>query len=248
MFGVSLAEILHSEVRPNDDVCKLVLVPQVVRRLIIYIIGESGTTQPDLFTNDRTPADTLKKLVNHLTIGGRLVSDRDEEAGRTLDVSKPGVYHAANTLKYFFEMLQEPLITTDVIAELTQTPFPDSARCLSMTYRLPNEHRDTLMFLVGFFQQILKSAEKKILLKDARRLVAPIYTTLFRPPPDCQLHDSMQRLLAMLIKRWRTDDVYHFIPQPSPAGTAALNTSFAASTTTNAKKKRPTRSVFIPDE
>jgi hypothetical protein len=241
IFGVSLAEILHFEVRANEDVHRTVLVPQVVRRLVIYIRDEAGTALPDIFTNDRTPPDTLRKLVSYLTMGGRLVSGRDDEAGRTLELSRPGVYHAANLLKYFFAMLQEPLITADVITELAQTPVLDSARCLSVTYRLPNEHRDTLMFLVGFLQEILRTTREKILREDALGLVAPIYTTLFRPPADCQLHDSMQLLLAMLIESWRTDDVYLSCMPGQLPNAAALTTTVTALTATMPRRRRLTR-------
>jgi hypothetical protein len=248
IFGVSIAEILHFELRSTDDVRKVFLVPKVVRRLIIYIRDERGTTLPDLFWNDRTPPDTLKKLVNSLTMGGRLISGREEDAGRALDLSTPGVYHAANLLKYFFEMLQKPLITPEVIAELAQTPVLDSARCLSMTYRLPNEHRDTLMFLVGFFQEILRARSAQILREDALRLVRHIYRTLFRPPDDCKLHDSMQLLLAMLIESWRTDDVYLSFIQMSLSTSAVLGGSFLAATTVFQRKRRFTRSTFKKED
>jgi hypothetical protein len=135
-FGVSIAEAVEADPPPRQF-----LVPPVVRLLARHIRAHGGLERADLFT--RQVPERAKRAAVAAAARGRLDAH--------------DVYSVAAAFRYFFEVLQTPVVPHDVFSAL-ENPC-NTAECITLALRLPNEHTDTLMFVVGLIQEAVEAVD-----------------------------------------------------------------------------------------
>jgi hypothetical protein len=132
------------------------------------------------------------------------------------------VYEVAAVLRYFFGHLMSPVITDDVVNSL---PSPcESYQCVRLANSLPNENRDTLMYLVGFLQDYIEAySGANRTYSGANRTYAPQNNTNLAPkvvkalcpimrgagpgwPPE--KIKLVEPFMLCLIDSWSTEEVY----------------------------------------
>jgi hypothetical protein len=176
LFGVSLAEVLLKEGQRQR-----VLVPRIFQRIIAYIREENGLMTRDLFDSQRAfndRVDQTEQAIADLTTGGR---------------PRFGVYHAAFLAIQFIESLQTPVLKEEALRAAAS-----GANCIRATYLLPNEHRDTLMFVIGFLQEF--AAEHKDIVDAVSSTWGQALAQEKGPGPAV--------FVRTLIEDWVTDEVY----------------------------------------
>jgi hypothetical protein len=175
LFGVSLAEVLFKEGRHQR-----ILVPRILVRIITHIRDENGLITPDLFGSEREFQDRIdqtEQAIADLTAGAR---------------PGFGVYHAAFLALHFIESLQVPVLTEDALGAAAS-----GANCIRATYLLPNEHRDTLMFVIGFLQEVVEGHN------DAMDTVSRMWGRALAQ----QTGQGPAEFVRALIKDWETEEI-----------------------------------------
>jgi hypothetical protein len=118
-------------------------------------------------------------------------------------------YPAAAVLKAFFTELSVPILSWNMLQELS--PVMDPGRCVRLANSLANEHRDTLMYLVGFVRDYCDAYERYAmhpLFEDIVGSVCPMLVKAVNEAEFPELVKGLRRFLYCLVDSWQTRDVY----------------------------------------
>ncbi|OHS98275.1 hypothetical protein TRFO_35340 [Tritrichomonas foetus] len=200
LFGVSLGEVLYKERVLNESAKSPTLVPFIIRKLVTKLILSGAFKTREIF-NQKSISHTEKvATIQRLNKG-------DWE----IDVAN--IHTVAAILKHFLKNLQEPLLPNSMVDKLD--PEMEGYKCVQLANTLPNENMDTLMYIVGFLQEL--STHERETLMNTKRLAAAVAPSLARKPPIDQFKSddllqyqrSLERFLLCLINDWNTEEVYN---------------------------------------
>lgn len=187
------------ELEDKED--KILLVPNVLLNLIERLKEVNVFHIKNVFLTKCNSKTEKLKAIHELNISGRLDPDINN------------VFTITSLVKYFFKQLQQPLIPLKVVKEKLD-PQIEWFKCIRIANLLPNENKDTLMYLIGFLQELVKYKNETWM--DASKLSKIFANCLIRDVTGAQdvrknqrLIDSTTRFLNCLIENWKTDDVYN---------------------------------------
>ena len=212
-FGPSLSELLYREREMRKDD---ILVPSIFIKLIKKLKDCNAVNTPNLFRRldqwaqkkgkeGKWFAEATTKADKH-----RLIQD----LRRGCDgMSVESAYTVAAVIKYFLRHIQEPLIPTNMLHDFGMTM--QSHTCVSIANSLPNAHRDTLKYFVGFLQEYTEKQIRQPGITVAH-VAESVCMVLSRPGMLVGVKEvlrskydlAFRRFLVCLIEDWRTDDVY----------------------------------------
>jgi hypothetical protein len=123
-------------------------------------------------------------------------------------------YEISAVLCSFLAHLQSPLVPTEVTSNLNERI--ESYQCVRLANSLPNENRDTLMYLIGFLKRL-------VLCEAVTKMGARNYAICFAPvifeTGSIQDRNLAQRFVDMsaeclvnLIETWDTRELYPLTP------------------------------------
>jgi hypothetical protein len=113
----------------------------------------------------------------------------------------------ASLLQFFLAHLQSSLVTVEVMNRLS--PLSESFQCVRFANSLPNENRDTLMYLVGFLQDYIEAydlSNKKNITGTVVAALSPILTGVVL---SADLIKKLTRFLTCLVDSWSTSEIYN---------------------------------------
>jgi hypothetical protein len=195
IFGVSLAEILFKEEVKNVARDPDVVVPKFVRVLFRRLIETKACSTEGLFRvpGAKREEDEIVKKVNA----------GDWEFGGC------SITTLASLTKRFFRDMQDELIPVNEVRKCSESE--PGYKCVTIVMALPNHHRDTIMYFIGFLQYLLKfQGETKM---TALNLVICLSSLFSRLPPPTSLADSslaktLNRIIVCLIRELDTSEVF----------------------------------------
>ncbi|OHT07429.1 RhoGAP domain containing protein [Tritrichomonas foetus] len=200
LFGVSLGEVLLKERILSDSQKKsITLVPKIVQKIVSKLKELNVFKSRDVFKEKSSSKTEKLKTIELLNRGN-------------LEISVESVHTVTSLLKYFFRKLQDPLIPTEFVLKLTTNL--ESYKCIHMANLLPNEHQDTLMYLIGFLQELAKhERETNMSSKRLAGAFAPCLVRYINQAGEIQKEHpfkaATERFLWCLIENWKTDEVYN---------------------------------------
>ena len=197
MFGVSIRELIFKEkiLNPGQNDHNEKLVPSILIRMIDHLKSLDVFQAKYVFHNhseSRTDKYSTIEMMNM-------------EKGQIISTN---VYTVASIVKHFFRNLQEPLIPYQYTVQLSSTL--STYKCIKIANSLPNEHHDTLMYFIGFLQEL--ALNSRITYMSEEKLAEAFSTCLSRNinPEISSKKDSpaIKRFLLCLIQNWNTEEVY----------------------------------------
>lgn len=197
IFGVSLPEILWKERmidgRNKDNPN---LVPKILRKLIGKLKQLNVFHTKEVFMRAGSVADEISAIQN-INNGNWEIDDID-------------VYTVASITKQFFIQLQDPILTREVYHGLADS-IP-SYKCISLANSLPNESLDTLMYFIGFLQELVTHIGDINLTYDQLiTAVSHIFSRDQNPTilsGNAKMARALERFVSMLVQNWNTDEIY----------------------------------------
>lgn len=201
LFGVSLREVLYKErIQMNNTFKKKkTLVPSIVRKLVSQMIQKGAFSTKRLFIHKAGSKTEKLNLIQQINNGN-------------MDLESCNIHTIASTLMHFLKHLRSPLLPNkDVVENISEKiQFYQS---LNLVKYLANENRDTLMYLIGFFQQ-MANYEKTTMVsiqsiadKFALKVAIPPHENMSADEIK-QFSNRVSRFLSLLISEWITEDVY----------------------------------------
>ncbi|OHS96808.1 RhoGAP domain containing protein [Tritrichomonas foetus] len=200
IFGVSLSEILAKEDirsgsrRNKDDP----LVPQILRKLVGKMLELNAPKIEGIF---RIPGDNAQEVAM-----AQQINSGDWE------VSLSFIHTVASLTKKFVRELQDPLIPSRVLDELSENDPP--SKVIKLINGLPNSNRDTLMYFFGFLQQIAEN--ESVNKMTASNIIISIGPMFVRTAAVTSLNDIKSAttkrdfVLQSMINNWNTSQMYKY--------------------------------------
>jgi hypothetical protein len=195
LFGVSVAEVLCKE--ELAGVAHVRCVPAILR-LFVQRLLEAGARERE---------------------GVFRVSGSQEEVDRLITVIDGGDWGfpatrlatTASLTKRWFRELQEPIVPLSLLEGITDAEPSDS--CIRAALDLPAPQRDSLMFFIGFLQDLLRFVDvTKMTILNFVTVLAPMFA---RIPPAASLSDvdmkpynRLTPFVKCLMDNWDTTELY----------------------------------------
>lgn len=189
---------LSIELEDKDE--EILYVPKILLNLIDKLKEANAFHTQNIFLTKCPSKSEKLRAIYFLNVTGKLDSNIND------------VYIIASILKYFLKNLQEPLIPLKVVKEKLD-PQLEWFKCIQIANLLPNENKDTLMYLIGFLQELVTFKEFTFmdgnkLSKSFAKCVTRDVTNTEDLKTNSRLIDSTSRFLYCLIENWKTSDVY----------------------------------------
>jgi hypothetical protein len=167
LFKVSLGEVIEKErfhhAYHDRDMC----VPHVLVKMCEAMVALGAVTSVGVFRvpGSQAQVDSLTADINN----------------NSYDFGKVDLNTLASLMKSFLRELPDPLVPDSFLKYIRPDSEPDE--CISYLYSFPNQARDTLMYVVGFCQALVRNAE---VTKMTHYNMLVCVGTLFHP---LRLHD-----------------------------------------------------------
>jgi hypothetical protein len=199
LFGVSVAEVLEKEATGGRALSDPeVVVPEILRDFVRGLIRLGAFNCEGIFRLSGSRADE-----------DRFVASVD--AGQW-NFDCQNLHLLASITKRWLRDLSDSLVPLWLIDAM-----PDQASagwCIAKTLDLPVQHRDTIIYFIGFLQHLARfSSATKMDVRNLVICIAPNFTKL---PPITDLSpagmrqsNQLQRLITCLVEELDTSGVYN---------------------------------------
>ena len=194
IFGASIYEQIWNQRRSM----KRLPIPFILHHMADNLFRKNANQVEGIF---RLPGN-LKKIDE---IADELNQGRDS-------LSSASVHDLASLMKKWFRDLPDPVVNLGKV-ELLENAFEDPEKpYIDFANSLPNSHRLTLMYLIGFLQKLCKS-------QDVTKMTSKNFAIVFGPN-IIQIRDSNEpskikkfsdiaiEFVSTLIESWDTSQIY----------------------------------------
>lgn len=200
LFGFSVQETLWKEsIRKHKHHNN---VPNIVRKLAVKVrdLGGFALGMLDNIYNTRVNANEVYKVMGKIN-GGEWEAETDNSALVFV------------VLVEYFKCLRDPIIDTKTLFKLA--PDIQSNECIKVVNDLENGNRETLMYFIGFLQEMLFYNSKKLL--SFQNYSMNLKSTLCSQLPEILENETVEsspqqkillKIFTSILQFWRTDEVY----------------------------------------